>query len=81
VVVGRQDALTPARLVDGLRNGDGGGHAVLALGCHSAAGDLVDEGLLGGRAWHAHVASRHVVPVIRGERTGIARMVLVRPLE
>ena len=81
VVVGRQDTLTPAGLVDSLGNGDGGRHAVLALGCHGAAGDLVDKGLLGGRAWYTQAASRHVVPVIRGERAGIARMVLVRPLE
>ncbi len=81
VVVGRQDALSPAGLVDGLGNGDGGGHAVLALSRHGAAGDLVDEGLLGGRAWHARAAQRHVVPMIRGQRAGLARVVPVRPLE
>jgi hypothetical protein len=81
VVIGRQDALTPAGLVDGLGNGDGGRHAVLALGRHGAVRDLVDEGLLGGRAWQVRAAWRRVVPVIRGECAGVARMVPVRPLE
>jgi hypothetical protein len=76
VVVGCQDALAPAGLVDGLGDGDGGWHAVLALSGHGAARDLADEGLLGCRAGQRRTIRRHVVPVVRGERARVARMVV-----
>ncbi len=72
VVVGRQDALAPAGLVDGLGDGDGGRYTVLALSGHGASRDLLDEGVLGGGAGLRCARWRHVMPVVRGQCAGIA---------
>ena len=81
VVAGSQQALAPAGFVDGLGDRDGRRYAVLALGGHGAARDLLDEGLLGGRAGQRRVTGRHVMPVVRRQRAAFARVVPVRPFE
>jgi hypothetical protein len=47
VVVGSKNALAPAGLVDGLRDGHRSRHPVLELGGHGPPRDLHDEGMLG----------------------------------
>ena len=64
VVVGCQRALSPARLLDGLGDGDGGGHAVLALRCDRPFRHSIDERLLCGAVVYTSRARRRLMALV-----------------
>ena len=79
VVMAGQAALAPARLINSLRDGHRGGHAVPALGGHRTRGDRRNERLLSGRGVSGrfrHWDRRWPMPLVLksrqvGQRAGV----------
>ena len=84
VVVAGQAALAPARLINGLRDGHRGGHAVPALGGHRARRNRRNERLLRGRGVSGRSRNRDrrwpVPLVLKARQVGqCAGVVATRP--